>query len=125
MVASFPFTPSGSDTALSRLGRDLVFTLSAELDGLGGIRVVDPHTVLAHGKPGDLATPAAGADWARQFGAGSIVSGSLVREGDDCHGIRRLTERMLEERFGITHTTLQVDHEHAEALLTISPPSSR
>jgi len=30
---------------------------------------------------------------------------------------------MLETRFGITHTTLQVDHEHADALLTIAPPS--
>ena len=28
---------------------------------------------------------------------------------------------MLGERFGITHTTLQVDHEHVDALLTISP----
>ena len=45
----------------------------------------------------------------------------LVREGDDCHGIRRAIERMLGERFEITHTTLQVDHEHADALLTISP----
>ena len=52
LIAVLPFTPSGSDTALSRLGRDLVFTLSAELDGLGAIRVVDAHTVLAQAKPG-------------------------------------------------------------------------
>ncbi|HTG84472.1 MAG TPA: serine/threonine-protein kinase, partial [Gemmatimonadales bacterium] len=30
-IAVLPFTPSGTDTALARLGRDLVFTLSAEL----------------------------------------------------------------------------------------------
>ena len=33
-------------------------------------------------------------------------------------------ERMLAERFEITHTTLQVDHEHADALLTISPAAA-
>jgi serine/threonine protein kinase/tetratricopeptide (TPR) repeat protein len=77
-IAVLPFTPSGPDTALSRLGRDLVFTLSAELDGLGGIRVVDPHTVLAHTKTDELgATPAQ----ARALGAGSVVQGSLVRVG--------------------------------------------
>jgi TolB-like protein/tetratricopeptide (TPR) repeat protein len=81
VLAVLPFTPSGSDTALSRLGRDLVFTLSAELDGLGAIRVVDAHTVLAQAKSGGLYSPAEGAALARRFGAGSIVHGSLVREG--------------------------------------------
>jgi hypothetical protein len=28
---------------------------------------------------------------------------------------------MLGERFAITHTTLQVDHEHTPGLLSISP----
>ncbi len=42
----------------------------------------------------------------------------LVHPGDDCHGIRRELERMLDERFGIEHTTLQVDHE-SERLLSI------
>ncbi len=83
LIAVLPFTPSGSDTALSRLGRDLVFTLSAELDGLGPIRVVDAHSVLAQTKPGELSSPAEGAALARRFGAGSIVHGSLVREGAD------------------------------------------
>jgi serine/threonine-protein kinase len=83
LIAVLPFSPSGSDTALSRLGRDLVFTLSSELDGLGAIRVVDAHTVLAQAKPGGLYSPAEGAALARRFGAGSIVHGSLVREGAD------------------------------------------
>jgi cobalt-zinc-cadmium efflux system protein len=43
----------------------------------------------------------------------------LVRPGDDCHGRRRELEQLLEERFGIRHTTLQVDHEAAEELLDI------
>ena len=83
LMAVLPFTPSGSDTALSRLGRDLVFTMSSELDGLGTIRVVDAHTVLAQAKPGGLYSPAEGAALARRFGAGSMVHGSLVREGAD------------------------------------------
>ena len=83
LIAVLPFAPSGSDTALSRLGRDLVFTMSSELDGLGTIRVVDAHTVLAQAKPGGLYSPAEGAALARRFGAGSMVRGSLVREGAD------------------------------------------
>ncbi|MGH7514479.1 MAG: hypothetical protein ACREOQ_16325, partial [Gemmatimonadales bacterium] len=79
-IAVLPFTPSSPDTALSRLGRDLVFTLSAELDGLGGIRVVDAHSVLAHIRPDELAAEDLPA-LARRFGAGSLVQGSLVRVG--------------------------------------------
>jgi TolB-like protein/tetratricopeptide (TPR) repeat protein len=82
-IAVLPFTPSGPDTALSRLGRDLAFTLSAELDGLGGLHVVDPHTVLAHA---GLAEAGAGPDRsaaAHLLGAGSLVQGSLVRVGGD------------------------------------------
>jgi len=60
-----------------------VFTMSSELDGLGTIRVVDAHTVLAQAKPGGLYSPAEGAALARRFGAGTIVHGSLVREGAD------------------------------------------
>jgi len=81
-IAVLPFTPSGPDTALARLGRDLVFTLSAELDGLGDIRVVDAHTVLAQTARGDVSSPAEGAALAQRFGAGSLVRGSLIREGD-------------------------------------------
>ena len=33
--------------------------------------------------------------------------------GDDCHERRRILQQMLRERFGIEHTTLQVDHEAA------------
>jgi cobalt-zinc-cadmium efflux system protein len=50
----------------------------------------------------------------------SLSAHVLVHEGDDCHATRRGIERMLADRFGITHTTLQVDHEHTDRLLTIS-----
>jgi len=45
----------------------------------------------------------------------------LVHPGDDCHAIRRELEVLLHDRFGITHTTLQVDHADAPRLLSITP----
>ena len=39
--------------------------------------------------------------------------------GDDCHGRRRELEQLLHDRFGIHHTTLQVDHEAERELLDI------
>jgi cobalt-zinc-cadmium efflux system protein len=59
--------------------------------------------------------------WQITSGFPSLSAHVLVREGDDCHGIRRATEHMLRERFAITHTTLQVDHEHTPGLISISP----
>jgi len=59
--------------------------------------------------------------WQITSGFPSLSAHVLVHEGDDCHGVRRAIERMLGERFGITHTTLQVDHEHTDSLLTITP----
>jgi cobalt-zinc-cadmium efflux system protein len=34
----------------------------------------------------------------------------LVEPNVDCHGVRQELERLLASRYGITHTTLQVDH---------------
>ena len=49
----------------------------------------------------------------------ALAAHVLVAPGDDCHRIRHELEGVLEERFSIRHTTLQVDHEHAEQLLDI------
>jgi cobalt-zinc-cadmium efflux system protein len=38
----------------------------------------------------------------------------LVEPGADCHGIRRELESLLGERFGLEHTTLQVEHASAK-----------
>jgi cobalt-zinc-cadmium efflux system protein len=38
----------------------------------------------------------------------------LVEPGADCHGIRRELEELLRDRFGLEHTTLQVDHAPAK-----------
>ena len=46
----------------------------------------------------------------------SLSAHVLVHPGDDCHAIRRELEQMLQERFDIEHTTLQVDHETARVL---------
>ncbi len=44
----------------------------------------------------------------------------LVGVDCDCHAARREMEAMLRERFGLDHTTLQVDHA-VEELLEIAP----
>jgi cobalt-zinc-cadmium efflux system protein len=51
----------------------------------------------------------------------ALAAHVLVAPGDDCHRIRRELQAELGDRFGIRHTTLQVDHEHAEELLDIEP----
>ena len=40
----------------------------------------------------------------------------LVEAETDCHAIRRELELLLEERFEIDHTTLQVEHAHDRLL---------
>ena len=60
--------------------------------------------------------------WQITSGFPSLSAHVLVREGADCHDIRRTIKRMLApDRFELTHTTLQVDHDHVDALLTITP----
>jgi len=51
----------------------------------------------------------------------ALAAHALVSEGDDCHARRGELERLLHDRFGIEHTTLQVDHVHPERLLDITP----
>jgi cobalt-zinc-cadmium efflux system protein len=57
--------------------------------------------------------------WTITSGFPALSAHVLVRPGDDCHGIRRALERTLHDRFGIEHTTLQVDHQAASRLLAI------
>jgi hypothetical protein len=70
------------DSALSRLGRDLVVTLSANLDGVGSLRAVDAMSVIIRAdrlpRPLPLAEARA---LAGELGARSVLHGSLVREG--------------------------------------------
>ena len=48
--------------------------------------------------------------WQIATGFPALSAHVLVRPGDNCHGVRRELEALLERRFGIDHTTLQVDH---------------
>ena len=48
--------------------------------------------------------------WTVTSGFPALSAHVLVRQGADCHAIRRRLERMLVERYGLDHTTLQVDH---------------
>jgi cobalt-zinc-cadmium efflux system protein len=57
--------------------------------------------------------------WEVTSGFPAIAAHVLVRPGDDCHGRRRELETLLRERFGVEHTTLQVDHESEPELLDI------
>jgi cobalt-zinc-cadmium efflux system protein len=55
--------------------------------------------------------------WEIGSGFPALSAHVLVGEGEDCHGIRRELERMLDERFEIAHTTLQVDHAQGSSAL--------
>ena len=80
-LAILPFTPSVRDTQLVRLGRDLVATLSASLNGMGDIRTVDAATVLREAANTAAATSATPQALARELGAGLVLRGTLTREG--------------------------------------------
>lgn len=58
--------------------------------------------------------------WEISSGFPALSAHVLVGRGEDCHGIRRTLEAVLHERFGIDHTTLQVDHT-SKRLLGIEP----
>ena len=57
--------------------------------------------------------------WEVTSGFPALAAHVLVAPGDDCHGIRQQLEALLEERFSIHHTTLQVEHERVDELLDI------
>lgn len=88
-----------------------------DVDEIGRAIAAHPHVENVH----DLHV------WQISSGFPSLSAHVLVHAGDDCHGIRRELERLLEERFQIEHTTLQVDHAPDRGLLRIreSSPAPR
>jgi len=58
--------------------------------------------------------------WEISSGFPALSAHVLVGQGEDCHAIRRELEAILAGRFGIDHTTLQVEHAQNE-LLAIQP----
>lgn len=81
VVAVLPPSPRAPDTTLARLGRDLVVTISANLDGVSGIRTVDALTILAQTSSSGMLAGDAGARLARQLGASSAVHSTIARNG--------------------------------------------
>jgi cobalt-zinc-cadmium efflux system protein len=63
--------------------------------------------------------------WTITSGFDALSAHVLVGRGQDCHGLRREIERVLEARFEITHTTLQVDHDASDALIELRPAAPR
>ena len=56
--------------------------------------------------------------WTITSGFPALSAHVLVEAGADCHGIRRELEVRLRDDFGLTHTTLQV--EHAPGLIKLA-----
>lgn len=59
--------------------------------------------------------------WQISTGFPALSAHVLVPPGEDCHQIRRELERMLDDRFGLDHTTLQVEHARVGELLSVEP----
>jgi len=90
-------TPSGMDA-------EAVATAIVEVDGVTSVH--DLHV------------------WRITSGFDALAAHVLVGRGEDCHGLRREIEAVLRDRFGITHTTLQVDHDASDALIELERPSA-
>jgi len=69
-------------------------------DAVASALAADPEVVEVH----DLHV------WTVTSGFPSLAAHVLVSPDSDCHAARRRLSRLLEERFGLRHTTLQVDH---------------
>jgi cobalt-zinc-cadmium efflux system protein len=72
----------------------------ADPDAIGRALVAEGDVVEVH----DLHV------WTVTSGFPALSAHVLVTPGADCHAARRRLERILADRFGLTHTTLQVDH---------------
>ena len=88
---------------------------SAPPADVGPAIVAHPGVVEAH----DLHV------WTVTDGFPALSAHVLVQPGADCHRIRLELEALLHERFGIDHTTLQVEHVGTARGLEISPSGSR
>jgi cobalt-zinc-cadmium efflux system protein len=63
--------------------------------------------------------------WEVTSGFPALSAHVMVGQQADCHAARRRLERMLLDRFGLEHTTLQVDHEGGELLEIEVPGAAR
>jgi len=67
--------------------------------------------------------------WTVGSGFPSVSAHVLVEPGADCHAIRRELADLLAGRYGLGHSTLQVEHAHASSeaggLPLVAPPARR
>jgi cobalt-zinc-cadmium efflux system protein len=61
--------------------------------------------------------------WEVTSGFAALSAHVVVRAGDDCHELRRSLQQLLEDRFNIHHTTLQVDHEPPPLQIEVPTPA--
>jgi cobalt-zinc-cadmium efflux system protein len=61
--------------------------------------------------------------WTITSGFPALAAHVLVGTETDCHAKRRELEALLDQRFGLEHTTLQVDHEGPDLLQIENAPS--
>jgi cobalt-zinc-cadmium efflux system protein len=59
--------------------------------------------------------------WEVTSGMPAISAHLIVRADADCHEARWHAARILADRFGVEHSTLQVEHEPGDELLQIEP----
>jgi cobalt-zinc-cadmium efflux system protein len=91
---------------LRESGRVFMEAAPRELDPerIGQTLAAEPEVVEVH----DLHV------WEVTTGMPAISAHLIVGRDDDCHRARWRAARLLADRFGIEHSTLQVEHEHDE-----------
>jgi cobalt-zinc-cadmium efflux system protein len=63
--------------------------------------------------------------WEVTSGFPALAAHVLVPAGEDCHQVRRDLQTLLEQRFGIDHVTLQVEHERRPELVELDTSALR
>ena len=82
-----------------------------DVPAIGNALAAEPHVVQVH----DLHV------WEVTSGFPALSAHVVVERDCDCHAVRADLERLLADRFGLDHTTLQVEHEAPRELLDIEP----
>lgn len=104
----------GATRLLSRSGRVLLEGTPEGMDAgmIGRTLAAHPGVIEVH----DLHV------WEVTSGFPALSAHVIVPPDEDCHQRRRELQRLLVDRFGIEHSTLQVEHERAPRLLQIEEP---
>lgn len=87
----------------------------ADPEAIGRALVAEPGVVEVH----DLHV------WTVTSGFPALSAHVLVSPDADCHDARRRLARMLADRFGVTHTTLQVEHAEATTRVALGDARAR